>query len=122
MYKTQGPGLLDLVLEAHGGIERWSKAKTIHARLNTGGPTWTALGQEKIFADLDCAVDVHEQRTVLAGRRRAVAAAPMNFRPYAEKKFAEINGVRMACSPCEQHLGRPQGGPEEALFSHDSNS
>ncbi|GII57309.1 hypothetical protein Pth03_56980 [Planotetraspora thailandica] len=67
MDKTEGPGLLDLVLEAHGGIERWSKAKTIRARLNMGGPTWTALGQEKIFAGLDVAVEVNEQRTVFTG-------------------------------------------------------
>ncbi|SNT30323.1 hypothetical protein SAMN05216276_103354 [Streptosporangium subroseum] len=67
MYKIQESGLLDLVLEAHGGIERWSRARTIRARLDMSGPAWTALGQEKIFANLDVAVDVHEQRTVFTG-------------------------------------------------------
>jgi hypothetical protein len=35
------------VLDAHGGIERWSKAKTIRARLTMAGPPWTMIGQEK---------------------------------------------------------------------------
>lgn len=64
---TQRAGLLDLVLRAHGGIERWRRARTIRARLSMGGPTWTALGQERTFADLELAVDVHEQRTVFTG-------------------------------------------------------
>jgi hypothetical protein len=55
MNNTQGTGLLDLVLDAHGGFERWSKARTIRARLNMAGPTWTGLGQEKIFTDVDVA-------------------------------------------------------------------
>jgi hypothetical protein len=66
MNPTQGTGLLDLAPERHGGIERWSEARTIRARLVMGGPTWAAVGQEKIFADVGVAVDVHEQRTVFA--------------------------------------------------------
>jgi hypothetical protein len=30
--------LLDLVLEAHGGLERWSDVGTLTARLAAGGP------------------------------------------------------------------------------------
>ena len=65
--KAKETGLLDLALEAHGGSEQWSRAKTVRARLHMVGPTWTALGQEKTFAGVDVAVEVHEQRTVFTG-------------------------------------------------------
>jgi hypothetical protein len=64
---AQGTELLDLVLEAHGGHEQWSRATTVHARLHMVGPIWTALGQEKTFAGVDVAVEVREQRTVFTG-------------------------------------------------------
>ncbi|MGW4485104.1 hypothetical protein ACWEOE_14835 [Amycolatopsis sp. NPDC004368] len=59
-------GLVDSVLAAHGGRERWSRAGTIRARLHLAGPMRAALGQEKTSAGLDLTVDVHRQRTVFA--------------------------------------------------------
>jgi hypothetical protein len=59
MSEAQQTGLPDLVLEAHGGSEQWSRAETIRVRLHLVGPTWTELGQEKTFAGVDVAVEVH---------------------------------------------------------------
>ncbi|WIX82770.1 hypothetical protein QRX50_19305 [Amycolatopsis carbonis] len=64
MNDGQRTGLLDLVLETHGGRERWSRVRTVRAHLHMVGPTWTGLGQEKTFAGVDLTVDVHRQRTV----------------------------------------------------------
>ncbi|MET7997005.1 hypothetical protein ABZU76_39630 [Amycolatopsis sp. NPDC005232] len=64
MNEGQDTGLLDLVLEALGGRERWGRARKIRAHLHMVGPTWTGLGQEKTFAGISLAVDVHRQRTV----------------------------------------------------------
>jgi hypothetical protein len=36
--------LLDLVLEAHGGLERWSGVSALTAKLAVGGPFWEQLG------------------------------------------------------------------------------
>jgi hypothetical protein len=63
----QADSLLDLALEAHGGVERWSRVRTIRAGLRMVGPLWTALGQPTIFANADVTVDTREQRTVFEG-------------------------------------------------------
>jgi hypothetical protein len=34
--------LLSRVLDAHGGLERWSKVNTLAAQLTVGGPFWGA--------------------------------------------------------------------------------
>src|SRR5262245_56441801 len=45
--------LLTLVVDAHGGLERWSRVSTLTARLAAGGPFWGLRG----FADAFLAVD-----------------------------------------------------------------
>jgi hypothetical protein len=59
--------LLDQVLDAHGGIQRWHAARSIRARLDVTGPTWAVVGQEKVLLGVDIEVDPHEQRTVFTG-------------------------------------------------------
>lgn len=59
--------LLGQVLDAHGGIDGWSAARSVRARLDVTGPTWTRLGQEKILVGVDVEVDPHRQRTVFTG-------------------------------------------------------
>ncbi|MCO6003459.1 hypothetical protein NE236_00520 [Actinoallomurus purpureus] len=59
--------LLDLVLEAHGGLQRWQEARTIHAKGSLGGHLWTLRGQEGILATADMTVDVQRQRLVYEG-------------------------------------------------------
>jgi hypothetical protein len=56
--------LLDFVLEAHGGFQRWNDARTIRAKLDMAGPMWAARGQEGILTGLDVTVDVHRQHLV----------------------------------------------------------
>ncbi|MFF7469069.1 hypothetical protein [Streptomyces sp. NPDC008092] len=56
--------LLDLVLDAHGGLRRWQDARTVHAEGSIGGHLWSLRGQEGILATTDATVDVQQQRLV----------------------------------------------------------
>jgi len=56
--------LLDLALLAHGGLDRWQRATTIHARAAVGGLALARRGQGEIFADTDVTLDVHRQHAV----------------------------------------------------------
>jgi hypothetical protein len=38
-------GLLDAVLEAHGGLDRWQRFSTIEATIVSGGKLWEIKGQ-----------------------------------------------------------------------------
>lgn len=59
--------LLDLVLEAHGGLQRWQEARTIHAKGSIGGLLWTLRGRQGILATADMTLDVQRQRVVFEG-------------------------------------------------------
>ncbi|MGW7545047.1 hypothetical protein ACWGKQ_28670 [Streptomyces sp. NPDC054770] len=59
--------LLDLVLDAHGGLQRWQDARTIHAEGSIGGLLWSLRGQEGILARTDATIDVQQQRLVFDG-------------------------------------------------------
>jgi len=56
--------LLDEVLNAHGGLERWRKAGTVHARVQTGGLLIRTRVPGNRFADYRITVHVREPRTV----------------------------------------------------------
>ena len=58
--------LLDLALLAHGGLERWQQAMTIHAGVAVGGIALTRRQQGEIFADTEATVDVQRQHVVFA--------------------------------------------------------
>jgi len=54
--------LLDEVLEAHGGVERWRAASRIRARLRSGGLLLRTRVPGTRFADYELTVDVEERR------------------------------------------------------------
>jgi hypothetical protein len=57
--------LLDEVLDAHGGVERWRAARTITARVRSGGLLLRTRMPGNRFADYLLTVDVGEQRAVM---------------------------------------------------------
>ncbi|MGW0995678.1 hypothetical protein ACWD5V_20710 [Streptomyces sp. NPDC002523] len=59
--------LLDLAVEAHGGLRRWQEATAIRVRGSMGGLLWTLRGRQGILAAADMTVDVQQERVVFAG-------------------------------------------------------
>ena len=57
--------LLDQVLEAHGGLQRWREARTVHARVRVGGLLIRTRVPGNRFAGSQLTVHVQEPRTVL---------------------------------------------------------
>src|SRR5262245_53160523 len=56
--------LLALVLDAHGGLKRWSGVSTLTAKLAVGGPFWGQLGFPDAFLDETLTIDVRRQHAV----------------------------------------------------------
>lgn len=57
--------LLDEVLEAHGGAKRWREARTVSARVRSGGLMLRTRVPGNRFADYRLTVDLHRPRAVL---------------------------------------------------------
>jgi hypothetical protein len=57
--------LLDEVLEAHGGLERWRAARTVQARVRSGGLLLRTRVPGNRFADYRLAVEVDQPRAVM---------------------------------------------------------
>jgi hypothetical protein len=54
--------LLEFVLEAHGGLERWNQLDAVSARLNQGGVMWGIKGQGGVLDDVFARASLHEER------------------------------------------------------------
>src|ERR1700733_14667423 len=57
--------LLDLVLRAHGGLDRWNKFNKVSATFVTGGGLLPMKGLETPPKPLDGTVTIHEESTVI---------------------------------------------------------
>ena len=101
--------LLDEVLEAHGGLDRWRAARTITARVRTGGLLIRTRVPGNRFADYRLTVDVHEPRAVLdpfpmegqrglfdhgEARIETVDGEVLESRPDPRTAFSGIAGLR----------------------------
>jgi hypothetical protein len=54
--------LLDTVIEAHGGLERWNQLDTVSARLIQGGALWALKGQAGVLDDVVVTASLNEER------------------------------------------------------------
>ena len=54
--------LLETVIEAHGGLERWNQLNTVSARLIQGGVLWPLKGQAGVLDDVVVTASLHEER------------------------------------------------------------
>ena len=51
--------LLEAVIEAHGGLERWNQLETVSARLVQGGALWALKGQAGVLDDVVVTASLH---------------------------------------------------------------
>jgi hypothetical protein len=54
--------LLQTVIEAHGGLERWNELDAVSARLVQGGALWGLKGQKRVLDDVFVRASLHEER------------------------------------------------------------
>ena len=63
--------LLDRVLTAHGGVERWNSFSRVDTTLVTGGALWAIKGLKQDSAPRKMTVWLHEQRASVIALWRA---------------------------------------------------
>jgi len=53
--------LATFAMDAHGGLDRWRRLKTVSARLLQGGVLWKLKGQEDVLRDVHVTVDLRKE-------------------------------------------------------------
>ncbi|RKE36320.1 hypothetical protein B0G76_2485 [Paraburkholderia sp. BL23I1N1] len=54
--------LLELAIEAHGGLARWNAFRTLDAEMSITGGIWHVMQKPDIFRHSVVAMDTHAQR------------------------------------------------------------
>jgi hypothetical protein len=63
--------LLDLAVNAHGGLDAWNRHESVWVDLSIGGAIWDLKGQSGLFTTATYEADLHRQRAVLGHFRDA---------------------------------------------------
>src|SRR5260221_499109 len=83
--------LRDLVIDAHGGIERWNKVKTIEGDMSITGALWTRKGWPDALKHVHVTADARDQW--------------IGYRPFLG------DGLRSACTPNHTVIETLDGKP-----------
>lgn len=54
--------LLQVAVDAHGGLERWNQLKTVKASLSITGAIWQLKGKPDILKDVSVEAELHKER------------------------------------------------------------
>jgi hypothetical protein len=91
--------LLQLVLEAHGGLARWNQFNTLSAHLKQGGVIWPLKGKAGMLDEVGVTIDLHRQLTShspfgAADRRTAVTPGRAAIETTAGQVVEELRDPR----------------------------
>lgn len=67
--------LLEMAVEAHGGLARWKQLSTLKAKISEGGVVWEMKGKAEALKEVQIEVSLHTERLVtdlVQPRRRFV--------------------------------------------------
>src|ERR1700729_2292457 len=72
------PELLDIAVEAHGGLARWNAVSSIEIDVSITGAIWYAKGQPDVLKDIVMAVDTQREHvtTSFVGQDRTTSFEP----------------------------------------------
>ncbi|MDT5154305.1 MAG: hypothetical protein QOI01_6038 [Mycobacterium sp.] len=65
--------LLQLAVDAHGGLDRWNELQSLQTELSITGAIWRMKGKPDVFSDVTLTADLHSQHmpiTPVAGAGR----------------------------------------------------
>ena len=57
--------LLETVVAAHGGLDRWNQYSSVRAAVSIGGALWAARERPGVLADVTVEARLHEQRVTI---------------------------------------------------------
>lgn len=72
------PDLLEIAVEAHGGLARWNKVSSVKIDLSIGGAVWYVKGQPDVLKDIVMVADTERERvtTSFVGQDRTTIFEP----------------------------------------------
>jgi hypothetical protein len=103
--------LLSRVIDAHGGLDRWSRLDRLAARLTIGGPFWAAKGQPAAGGRKTVEADVRQQRIGLT----PFAAADWDL------EFS-VDPEHVMVTDAEEAVVEERTDPRVSFAEHDATS
>lgn len=97
--------LLQKVLDAHGGLERWSRFTTLNATIVTGGELWGLKGVSQDTVPREMTVSLHQQRASVT--------------PFGKPDWRTVfRADYIAIETTQGEIVRERSNPREAFAGH----
>jgi hypothetical protein len=112
---TQGavPALLDLAVQAHGGLARWNAVSSVKIDVSITGAIWYVKGQPDVLKDIIMVVDTQRERvtTAFVGQDRTTIFEPDRV----VVQGADGTALEVSDDPEESFVGQTADTPWNAI-------
>jgi len=93
--------LADLIIDAHGGLERWRTFSTLSAHLLQGGALWSLKGHAGLLDDTNVTVDLRRERASHApfgdaGRKSSFTPNRVSLQTASGEVISELDAPRQS--------------------------
>jgi hypothetical protein len=106
--------LLDLAVNAHGGLDRWNRLTSLAGRFNIGGAIWGFKGVPDVFSDITVALELHTEGITISP-----VAGPANHSVFRDGRLELRSSsealLRTVRNPKRAVAGLPGDQPWTAL-------
>ena len=101
--------LATLAINAHGGLERWRRLKTVTAHLLQGGVLWKVKGQDGVLDDVHLTVDLRKEWA--------------SHRPFGQQnRHSSFQPDRVAIETSDGQVVEERANPRESFRGHTFES
>ncbi|MFC4527174.1 hypothetical protein ISN76_10750 [Dyella halodurans] len=101
--------LLELAVEAHGGLKRWQALRHVAAELSVGGVIWELKGQPGLFSNANYSADLQVQRATLG-------------RFGNTDRLVQFSPDKLVLETSAGHVLEERAHPREAFAGHDNET
>jgi hypothetical protein len=97
--------LATLAINAHGGLDRWRRFRTVSAHLVQGGVLWKVKGQDGVVDDVHLTVDLDKERA--------------SHRPFGQQdRHSSFQPDRVAIETSDGQVVEERANPRESFKDH----
>ena len=97
--------LATLAINAHGGLDRWRRFRTVSAHLVQGGVLWKVKGQDGVLDDVHLTVDLDKERA--------------SHRPFGRQdRHSSFQPDRVAIETSDGQVVEERANPRESFKDH----
>ena len=108
--------LLQVAIDAHGGLSRWNQLKRVNASLSITGAIWQVKGKPDILKDVSIEAELHKERLTTHFNGKGIRTVFEPNRVIVETEGGRLVDAAEDVAGAVRQRQTPEGAPTARVF------